>query len=97
MAFRSWAPLTEQYGPEQAVLIARDNDMRERLNEAARGHRAGLGEFGPAPRLKPGTPSREPIRTGTRAIASRSVSPKPRAPVPPTIATCEAKGGSRWL
>ena len=45
-AIERWAAAREAFGPEQAVLICRDNQRRERLNRAARARLAQLGELG---------------------------------------------------
>ena len=45
-AVREWIAAASEHGPEQVVMIARDNETRARLNHAARAHRADAGELG---------------------------------------------------
>ncbi|HEY3947368.1 MAG TPA: MobF family relaxase [Solirubrobacteraceae bacterium] len=45
-AIEEWARATATHGPAQAVMIARDNDTRDALNQAARELRRELGELG---------------------------------------------------
>ena len=45
-AIERWAAAREQHGPEEAVLICRDNQRRDRLNQAARGLLQERGELG---------------------------------------------------
>ena len=45
-AVSEWIAAAAGHAPGQAVMIARDNDTRARLNELARGHRNGIGELG---------------------------------------------------
>ena len=62
-AISEWVPAAAEHGPAQAVMIARDNESRERLNDAARAHRAEAGELGDE-RLYGGTP----LAVGDRII-----------------------------
>jgi conjugative relaxase-like TrwC/TraI family protein len=41
-----WIPAAAELGPCSAVMIARDNETRAQLNDAARAHRARSGELG---------------------------------------------------
>jgi conjugative relaxase-like TrwC/TraI family protein len=45
-AVREWVTAVSEVGVAQAVLIARDNDTRDTLNNAARDHRRVHGELG---------------------------------------------------
>ena len=45
-AVGEWITAAAEHAPGQAVMIARDNDTRARLNELARGHRNEAGELG---------------------------------------------------
>ena len=45
-AVEEWIPAVVEHGASQAVMIARDNETRSQLNEAARAHRAEAGELG---------------------------------------------------
>jgi conjugative relaxase-like TrwC/TraI family protein len=45
-AIEEWARAASTVGPDQAVMIARDNDTRDTLNRAARDVRRGLGALG---------------------------------------------------
>ena len=45
-AVGEWIAAAAGHAPGQAVMIARDNDTRARLNEPARGHRREIGELG---------------------------------------------------
>jgi conjugative relaxase-like TrwC/TraI family protein len=45
-AIEEWARATATHGPAQAVMIARDNDTRDTLNQAAREHRRQHAELG---------------------------------------------------
>ena len=45
-AVREWVPVATEHGAGQVVMIARDNETRARLNDAARTYRAGAGELG---------------------------------------------------
>jgi hypothetical protein len=45
-AIAEWAAARERYGNEQAVLICRENQRRERLNELARARLRDRGELG---------------------------------------------------
>ena len=45
-AVQEWIVAATERGPGQVVMIARDNETRARLNDAARGHRADGGELG---------------------------------------------------
>jgi AAA domain len=45
-AFGEWITAAAEHAPGQAVMIARDNDTRARLNVLARGHRSEAGELG---------------------------------------------------
>ena len=45
-AVEEWIPAAAEHGPGQVVMIARDNETRARLNDAARTYRAGAGELG---------------------------------------------------
>jgi conjugative relaxase-like TrwC/TraI family protein len=62
-AVEEWIPAAVEHGPGQAVMIARDNETRSRLNEAARAHRADAGELGEE-RSYGGTP----VAVGDRVI-----------------------------
>ncbi len=45
-AVGEWIAGASEHGPQQVVMIARDNETRARLNDAARAHRADAGELG---------------------------------------------------
>jgi conjugative relaxase-like TrwC/TraI family protein len=45
-AIKEWAHAASTFGPDQAVMIARDNDTRDTLNRAARDVRRDLGALG---------------------------------------------------
>ncbi|MGO9972695.1 MAG: MobF family relaxase [Solirubrobacteraceae bacterium] len=45
-AVGEWIATAVENAPGQAVMIARDNDTRSRLNELARAHRGEVGELG---------------------------------------------------
>jgi conjugative relaxase-like TrwC/TraI family protein len=45
-AVEEWIPAATEHGPGQVVMIARDNEMRARLNDVARAYRADAGELG---------------------------------------------------
>ena len=45
-AVGEWIAAAAEHGPGQVVMIARDNETRARLNDAARAHRADAGELG---------------------------------------------------
>jgi hypothetical protein len=45
-AVREWIAAASEHGPGQVVMIARDNETRARLNDAARARRAEAGELG---------------------------------------------------
>ena len=45
-AVGEWIAAAREHGPQQVVMIARDNETRARLNDAARAHRADAGELG---------------------------------------------------
>jgi conjugative relaxase-like TrwC/TraI family protein len=45
-AVQEWIPAAAEHGPGRVVMIARDNETRARLNDAARAHRAAAGELG---------------------------------------------------
>lgn len=62
-AVGEWIAAAAGHAPGQAVMIARDNDTRARLNEHARGHRSEGGELG-AEHSYGGTP----IAVGERVI-----------------------------
>jgi conjugative relaxase-like TrwC/TraI family protein len=62
-AVSEWTAVAAEHAPGQAVMIARDNDTRGRLNELARGHRSEVGELG-AEHAYGGTP----IAVGERVI-----------------------------
>ena len=62
-AVDEWIAAAAEHAPGQAVMIARDNDTRARLNELAREHRSEVGELG-AERSYGGTP----VAVGDRVI-----------------------------
>jgi conjugative relaxase-like TrwC/TraI family protein len=62
-AVGEWIAAAAEHAPGQAVMIARDNDTRARLNELAREHRTEAGELG-AEHSYGGTP----IAVGERVI-----------------------------
>jgi conjugative relaxase-like TrwC/TraI family protein len=45
-AVSRWAEATAEHGPGQAVMISRDNEQRDWLNDAARTHRTEAGQLG---------------------------------------------------
>jgi conjugative relaxase-like TrwC/TraI family protein len=45
-AVTEWIAAAAEHAPGQAVMIARDNETRRRLNDLARGHRSEVGELG---------------------------------------------------
>jgi conjugative relaxase-like TrwC/TraI family protein len=45
-AVSEWIAVAAEQAPGQAVMIARDNETRERLNDLARGHRSEVGQLG---------------------------------------------------
>ena len=45
-AVREWIAAAREHGIGQVVMIARDNETRARLNDAAGAHRADAGELG---------------------------------------------------
>lgn len=62
-AVEQWIPAAAEQGPGQAVMIARDNETRVRVNDAARQHRVDVGELGEE-RSYGGTP----VAVGDRVI-----------------------------
>lgn len=44
-AISLWIDSTDPFGIQETVMIARDNDTREQLNEAARQHRRAVGDL----------------------------------------------------
>ena len=62
-AVREWIAAATEHGPGQVVMIARDNETRARLNDAARAYRADAGELGEE-RTFGGTP----VAVGDRVI-----------------------------
>jgi conjugative relaxase-like TrwC/TraI family protein len=62
-AVGEWIAAAAEHAPGQAVMIARDNDTRARLNVLARGHRNEAGELG-TERSYGGTP----VAVGERVI-----------------------------
>lgn len=66
-AIEEWVPAAAEQGHGQAVMIARDNETRGRLNDLARAHRADLDELGEE-RFYGGTP----VGVGDRVICRRN-------------------------
>jgi conjugative relaxase-like TrwC/TraI family protein len=62
-AIGEWIAAAAEHAAGQAVMIARDNEARARLNELARGHRSDIGELD-AERSYGGTP----MAVGERVI-----------------------------
>jgi conjugative relaxase-like TrwC/TraI family protein len=62
-AVREWIAAAAEHAPGQAVMIARDNETRGRLNELAREHRTEVGQLG-SEHSHGGTP----IAVGDRVI-----------------------------
>ncbi|MHB8659595.1 MAG: MobF family relaxase [Solirubrobacteraceae bacterium] len=62
-AVAEWIPAAAEHGPGQAVMIARDNETRSRLNDAARAYRTETDELGEE-RFFGGTP----VAVGDRVI-----------------------------
>jgi len=62
-AVGEWIAAAREHSPGQVVMIARDNETRARLNDAARAHRADAGELGEE-RTFGGTP----LAVGDRVI-----------------------------
>ncbi len=57
-ALAEWARATAVTGPAQTVMIARDNETRDRLNQGARELRRGLGALERGAHLRSGQRSR---------------------------------------
>jgi len=66
-AIEEWVPAAAEQGHGQAVMIARDNETRARLNDLARAHRADLDELGEECSYG-GTP----VAVGDRVICRRN-------------------------
>jgi conjugative relaxase-like TrwC/TraI family protein len=66
-AIEQWVAARETYGASEAVLISRDNQRRERLNELAREHLEDRGELGESVQIA----GRE-WAVGDRVIARRN-------------------------
>lgn len=62
-AVEEWAVASAAHRPGRAVMLARDNETRAQLNDAARAYRANAGELGEE-RLYAGTP----VAVGDRVI-----------------------------
>jgi conjugative relaxase-like TrwC/TraI family protein len=62
-AVAEWVAAAADHAPGQAVMIARDNDTRVRLNDLARAHRAEAGELGDERVYGP-----TPVAVGDRVI-----------------------------
>ncbi len=45
-AIERWGRATDEFGPEEAVMVCRENQRRERLNQLAREHLKRVGELG---------------------------------------------------
>jgi len=69
-AIGDWIDATQEVGLEQAVMIARENDTRERLNDAARELLRALGLLGQERSYGP-----VPLAVGDRVICRRNDSP----------------------
>jgi conjugative relaxase-like TrwC/TraI family protein len=62
-AVGEWVAAADGHAPGQAVMIARDNDTRARLNDLARAHRSQAGELGGERRY-----GATPLAVGDRVI-----------------------------
>ncbi len=69
-ALAEWASALQAVGPAQAVMIARDNDTRGALNQAAREHRRELGQLGALGQER--SYGQLPLAVGDRVISRRN-------------------------
>ena len=63
----AWAAACESYGTEQAVIVCRDNQRRQRLNQSARAHLRGQGSLGDSAEI-----GNRQWAVGERVIARRN-------------------------